>query len=191
MRSLLNCVLGKSHSWATDAANKNWHVAALPMSPTPTGSSEGDRKMWPQRPDGAATGGLLSLANWLGCDSCTQSRGADRKHPDSRAGFHSTAVAGIFVSSLNSFVGSSAREPCHPTCVYAEEELDAAWVYYCTACAATRADSLRPRLLLGQRQRRGRWLCVHLLSQPTARNKEHQLPNDRQTKSEITLSLKG
>lgn len=183
MRSFLNCVLGKSHSWATDAANKNWHAAALLMSPRPTGSREGDRKMWPQRPDGAATGGLLSLANWLGCDSYAQSRGADRKHPDSRAGFHSTTVAGIFVSSLNSFVGSLTRELCHPTCVYAEEELDAGWAYYCAAFAATRADSLRARLSLGERQWRGRWLCVHLLSEPTAINKEHQLPNDRQTKS--------
>lgn len=183
MRSLPNCVLGKSHSWATDAANKEWHVAGSLMSPRPRGTSEGDQKLWPQRPDRAATGGLLSLANWLGCDSCTQSRGADRKHPDLRAGFHSTTVAGIFVSRLNSFVGSLARELCHPTCVYAKEELNKEWVYYCVACAATRAACLRARLLRGEWQQRGRWLCVHLLPEPTAINKEHQLPNDRQTKS--------
>lgn len=53
----------------------------------PTGRSEGVWKMWPQRPDWAATGGLLSLANPFGCDSCAHVLGADRKHPDSQACF--------------------------------------------------------------------------------------------------------
>lgn len=45
--------------------------------------------MWPQRPDGAATGGLLSLANWLGCDSCAQTDAGSRQKTSRLKGWFS------------------------------------------------------------------------------------------------------
>ena len=61
-------LLAGGPSWLNPTAP---HAAdVLIWTEAPTGRCEGGRKMWPQRPDWAATR-LLSLANTFGCDSCT------------------------------------------------------------------------------------------------------------------------
>lgn len=96
------------------------HPADVPnRQERPSGRWEGGREMKLRRPDCRATGGLLSLPNPFGCDSCTHVLGADRKHPDSQAWFYSLLFSFSSFRDLDLF----RVEPCHSTSVYVQNQL--------------------------------------------------------------------